>query len=91
MQDVTNEVLGDNRNWFKICYFRLILCDIQVAYNTLLYTTDTVSTLELGKEADNTFCDVKYSVKQAETTFILNICALSELANTKSNVIGVSV
>ncbi|XP_041362847.1 serine/threonine-protein kinase SMG1-like [Gigantopelta aegis] len=68
--------------------YRLILCDIQVAYNTVLCDGDSRSVLELVKETDNTFREVKYSKRQAETTFIFNICALSELANTKSNVIG---
>lgn len=64
---------------------RLVLADLEVGLRTL-HGGDRVSPILVP---DNPYHSVKYSVKQAETIILFNLWALSEIANTKSNLIGV--
>ncbi|KAH9498432.1 Serine/threonine-protein kinase smg1 [Bulinus truncatus] len=66
--------------------YRLVLSDIEVSYNTLL-THGKQQQLQLVA-GDNPFSSMKYSLRKAQQAIMFNIMALTEIANTKSNLIG---
>ena len=76
-------------------FFRLILCQLEIAYNTLLKSEEitthsdnplfTNCSLVAGS---NQFAYMKYSDSQAEAVVIFNLRALVEIGNAKSNLIG---
>ena len=65
--------------------FRLVLSDLEMGLKTL--QPQEYGSLNLVPE--NPFTDVKYSVRQAEAIILFSLNALAEIANTKSNLIGV--
>lgn len=62
--------------------------DLQQAFNTLLQAAG--STAEKRVITVNPYGDVVYTVTEAESVCIFNLCALAEIGNTKSNLIAVS-
>uniref|UniRef100_A0A2C9LZC5 non-specific serine/threonine protein kinase n=1 Tax=Biomphalaria glabrata TaxID=6526 RepID=A0A2C9LZC5_BIOGL len=66
--------------------YRLVLSDIDIGYNTLL-TMGKQPLLQLAS-GENLFSTMKYSRRQAQQAIMFNIMALTEIANTKSNLIG---
>ena len=67
---------------------RYVVGDLQQAFNTLLKAAGQTS--EKCVIAVNPYVDVTYSVTEAESVCIFNLCALAEIGNTKSNLIAVS-
>ena len=67
---------------------RYVVGDLQQAFNTLLKAAGQTS--EKCVIAVNPYGDVTYSVTEAESVCIFNLCALAEIGNTKSNLIAVS-
>ncbi|ESO84130.1 hypothetical protein LOTGIDRAFT_229624 [Lottia gigantea] len=65
--------------------YRLMLCDIEIAYNTLL--SDHVEE-RISLTSSNHYTDIVYTYKQAELVIIFNTCAITEITNTKSNLFG---
>ena len=68
---------------------RYVVGDLQQAFNTLLKAAGQKKT-EKCVIAVNPYGDVTYSVTEAESVCIFNLCALAEIGNTKSNLIAVS-
>lgn len=66
-----------------------MLSDVSLCYNVLL-AGGNQNQLQLVT-GDNPFKAVQYSSRQAQQAIMFNIGALIEIANTKSNLIGVSV
>lgn len=67
---------------------RLVVGDLQTAYNTLLeYSGENYRCKVV---ADNAFAEASYSTRVAEIVVIFNLSALTEIGNTKNNLIGVS-
>lgn len=62
--------------------------DLQQAFNTLLQAAG--ATAEKRVITVNPYGDVVYTVTEAESVCIFNLCALAEIGNTKSNLIAVS-
>lgn len=69
---------------------RYVVGDLQKAYNTLVVAAGDSSAIK-STITDNPFEDVNYSIKEAETVCVFNLCALTEIGNTKSNLIAVSI
>ena len=65
---------------------RLVLGDMEMAYNSLLTEADR-QTIKLV--SDNPFSHVTYTHHHSEVVICFDIGALTEIANTKSNLIGV--
>ncbi|KAK6170598.1 hypothetical protein SNE40_018955 [Patella caerulea] len=63
--------------------YRLMLCDMEIAYNTLV-KDHTEEMIELT--TNNQYTDITYTSKQAEVVIIFNNCAFTEITNTKSNI-----
>ncbi len=63
--------------------------DLEISFNTLLESME--GTYRVNVVSVNPYTDVVYNAKQAETAIIFNLCALSEVGNTKNNLIGVSL
>ena len=61
--------------------------DLEVSFNTLLQGMKDEKKVSIVSA--NPYPDVMYSPKQAEIAIIFNMCALSEVGNTKNNLIGV--
>ena len=70
-------------------YYRHILGDMEIAFNVLLDTCEFDHKLSLVKENPYTG-QLVYDERQAEASLIFNICAIAEVGNNKSNLIGVS-
>ena len=69
---------------------RHLLSDLELSFNTLLDTSsDWNNAVHLVSE--NCYSNVEYDSEQACVAAIFNICALSELGNTKNNLIAVSI
>ncbi|CAG5117887.1 unnamed protein product [Candidula unifasciata] len=66
--------------------YRLVLSDMEVCYNILLVGSNQ-SQLQLVA-GDNPFKTIHYSSRQAQQAIMFNVGALIEIANTKSNLIG---
>ncbi|CAH1794898.1 unnamed protein product [Owenia fusiformis] len=66
--------------------YRLVQADIEVAYNTLAEKAKEKDKLELVQ--NNPFVEGDVTSEQAETIIVFNLCALAEVGNTKSNLIG---
>ena len=45
---------------------------------------------KLSLVSQNPYPDPVYSVREAKTVVVFNVCALAEVGNNKSNLIGVS-
>ncbi|KAJ8319497.1 hypothetical protein KUTeg_004588 [Tegillarca granosa] len=67
--------------------YRYVVGDLQKAYNTLVLAAGDSSAIK-STISENPFEDVNYSVKEAETVCVFNLCALTEIGNTKSNLIA---
>lgn len=78
------------RYFVKCCYIfdRYVVGDLQQAFNTLLQAAG--ATAEKRVITVNPYGDVAYTVTEAESVCIFNLCALAEIGNTKSNLIAVS-
>lgn len=76
--------------FFTCCYIfdRYVVGDLQQAFNTLLKAAG--ATAEKHVITVNPYGDVAYTVTEAESVCIFNLCALAEIGNTKSNLIAVS-
>ncbi|XP_059145931.1 serine/threonine-protein kinase SMG1-like [Physella acuta] len=66
--------------------YRLVLSDTEVSYNILL-TASQQKPLQLVN-GENLFKNTSYSQRHAQQAIMFNIGALTEIANTKSNLIG---
>ncbi|XP_048758488.2 serine/threonine-protein kinase SMG1-like [Ostrea edulis] len=66
--------------------FKYVVGDLQQAFKTLLQAAGEKS--ERCVISVNPYCDVVYSVTEAESVCIFNLCALAEIGNTKSNLIA---
>lgn len=69
-------------------FTRLVLSDTEVSYNILL-AANQQKPLQLVN-GENLFKNTSYSQRHAQQAIMFNIGALTEIANTKSNLIGVS-
>ena len=73
--------------WLTYCH-RFVLGDMEMALNMLLERCEFDARISLVK--DNPYKnELVYSERQAEASLIFNICALAEIGNNKSNLIGV--
>ncbi|GFO31315.1 serine/threonine-protein kinase smg1, partial [Plakobranchus ocellatus] len=68
--------------------YRLVLGDIEGAYNTLLSEGSRPPLVLVADPAANPWSEYIYSPRQAQQAVLFNISALTEIANTKSNLIG---
>lgn len=66
--------------------FKYVVGDLQQAFNTLLKAAG--ATAEKHVITVNPYGDVAYTVTEAESVCIFNLCALAEIGNTKSNLIA---
>ncbi|XP_062590366.1 serine/threonine-protein kinase SMG1-like isoform X1 [Saccostrea cucullata] len=66
--------------------FKYVVGDLQRAFNTLLQAAGQKT--EKSVIPSNPYADVVYSVSEAESVCIFNLCALAEIGNTKSNLIA---
>ncbi|CAL1541344.1 unnamed protein product [Lymnaea stagnalis] len=66
--------------------YRLVLSDLEVGFNILLHQGQQ-KPLQLVT-GENPFRASHYSLRQAQQAIMFNIGALTEIANTKSNLIG---
>lgn len=61
--------------------------DLQRAYNLLLL--EAGETVMVDIIPDNPYEKTYYTVPQAQTVCVFNLCALAEIGNTKNNLIAV--
>ncbi|XP_005098211.1 serine/threonine-protein kinase SMG1 [Aplysia californica] len=66
--------------------YRLVLSDMEVAYNTLLVAGNKEAMHLVSGE--NPFKEFVFSRRQAQLAIMFDLGALTEIANTKSNLIG---
>ncbi|XP_076458807.1 serine/threonine-protein kinase SMG1-like [Babylonia areolata] len=64
--------------------YRLVLADMEIGMKALLPPEHR----DFSLVQDNPFSSVTYSVRQAVTIILFNLNALAEIANSKSNLIG---
>ena len=70
---------------------RFVLSDIEIALDTLWRKCEfDGSCVTLVKENAYGGSALKYVGRDAEASLIFNICAIAEIGNNKSNLIGVS-
>ncbi len=67
-----------------------MLADLQMAFCVLLPESATHLPC-CSLVTDNPLADIVYTRKQAEAAVLFDICALAEIGNSKSNLIGVGV
>ena len=74
-----------------LCAFRHVLSDVEIALNTLWKSCEFEGPC-VSLVAENAYSDdtLTYSGRDAEASLIFNICAIAEIGNNKSNLIGVS-
>lgn len=65
-----------------------MLGDVEMAFNSLLKSAKSDNQCHLVKS--NPYHEVVYNCKQAQAVIVFDVCALAEIGNTKSNLIGVS-
>jgi hypothetical protein len=70
---------------------RYVLGDLQRASNVLLLLSGAGEGEVAVKSivTDNPYGEVHYTVKEAEAVCMFNLCAMTEIGNTRNNLIGV--